>query len=326
MVPFRNGVKDDKYVQIFIETMLKYNLETYIYFVVHEDKAITFLNGIAKKFGHSKELQILKIQNPMSWFGNNMNVPTIKKFVGIQSLYKDYDYIAPIDADFKFLKSFDPYQVMDEVWKNKSCFFRNNCRVHNQIMMRNCAYLCGLENNENLIKETKDFTYSCWFNDIPVYDTQHWEEFSKWMCTSKASNGKTPFYNAKFNFSCFDYWMYWFWLICFKDLHDTDYSDNTRFNSLIESLCDEMEPLMYIDNYLEQNLPFINNDLLKLHKEKILLEDLNYEKMINTHWTTRDYDKTKDIAPNDQLCIEFNVDRLPSGFQKGLNFQPYWNV
>ena len=75
------------------------------------------------------------------------NIVTMKKWYGVQKLYDKYDYIAVIDDDTLFLKQFNPYDLFDEIWKNKTSFFKNRCSLNHSLFLRNCAFACGLENN-----------------------------------------------------------------------------------------------------------------------------------------------------------------------------------
>ena len=325
VVPFVMREKDNKYVELFIKSAVEYDMLDTLYFLIDNTETFEFLTTMTEKYTSQKPNLIIIPNADYHLFGNRANIPTIKKFYGLNLLKDNFDYIAAIDCECLFLKHFDTYEIFDEIWRTKSSFFRNRCRSHNEIFLRNISYCIGLENNEKLIKETDDFSYSNWFNDIPVYKSDTLDDFFDWMFNNKASNGTTIYKNIKQNFCCFDYWVYWFWLIVYRDLHDTGCTETMSFNSLIESVGDSFLDIQYLYKVLSKNRSDTNNELLKIQTRKITQKELSIELLVGTHWTTRDYESTKEFAPNDRLCMQFHVDRLPELTDRStFNYELHW--
>ena len=301
IVPFKRTNKDDECVKYFLESAHKYNMSKYLIFVIDDNDAYKYLSSI------DNDIKLI-VAHPKALVNNN--IVTMKKFYGIEHVYKDYDYIAAIDCDSLFLKTFDPYELFNEIWESKSCFYKTTALIKfRQMDFFMTAAACGLENNLILKKETNNFTDNIWFNDIPVYKSSDMKDFFIWLKTTKTSNGKTVFQNVENNICCFDYFVYWYWLICYKGL-TSERSERPSYElSLLEETFDIYNNYMsFVEGRVRSG-----QEVNKYHKfaEMSVLQDaLNIEKIINTHWTARDYEKTKDIIPNDNLYIQIHIDRI----------------
>ena len=292
VVPFWRTDKDDKCVKNFIESAQMFDMSQYLYFIIDSEEDRNFLLDI------DRSLKTFLVNEDIS--KNNMNVPTAKKFYGLEVLYDKYEYIAAIDCDSIFLKNFDIYEVFNEIWESKSCFYKARQISEGSVEgRRKCAEEIGLANNYFLKRETEDFLYNIWFNDIPVYKSSNLKEFFDWIHFSKLEDGNTIYNHILQTFECFDYFIYWYWLVSYKGFT----SDRTYFVSNNVSLIESI-PLYYklsID---------MKNKIPEEMNYNLLYMIYNIEETIKTHWTTRNYEKTKKIIPNSRLCMQIHCDRL----------------
>ena len=130
---------------------------------------------------------------------------TVKKFWGLERLKNDYDYIAAVDCECLFIRSFEPGKIMREIWETQS-FLTANKSTHAQTISRHCAELAGLDSSR-VRQETEDYLYYWWFNEIPVYRTDTLGGFFSWL--GGGSRREAVFSN----WCCFDYLRYVMWLI-----------------------------------------------------------------------------------------------------------------
>ena len=162
---------------------------------------------------------------------------------------KRYDYIATIDCECEFLRSFEPGKIMRDIWENKTFLTANKSQDFAQNITRDCAQLLGLD-SKRIRQETENYLYYWWFNEIPVYRTDTLGEFFSWL----DKDGRR---DAVFkNWCCFDYIVYVMWLIDSKNasLKKVD----------IEASCGLTEELFRRKN----DLP-------------------NFERIYGLHWTSR---------------------------------------
>lgn len=91
-----------------------------------------------------------------------------KKLNLLQQSYGNYDYIAIIDAESKFLKPITPY--LQEIWDG-NCFVANHS-VDGARIIRELATACGYSHNDDLYP---------WFNCIPIYKSDLLPGFFNWL-------------------------------------------------------------------------------------------------------------------------------------------------
>ena len=323
IVPFRNTEKDDKCADEFIRTAVEYDILKDVYFVIEIPEQRTFLQDVAKKY-KSKDFKYLYLKDHTKFFvEGDKNIPTIKKWAGIKAIYKKYDYVAAIDVDCIFVKPFNTYDLLKEVWDQRTCFFKNRTSIMNEVHLINCAYACGLENNRLLIQETQNFTLSCWFNDIPVYKSSTLDDFFDWLDSVNSKNGKTTYQNVKENFCCFDYWIYWFYMICFKGMTSSTYSGYKSVeNSIIEDLDSYNNVLCFINMRLPELSPGLSSNILLFDKERVIYYINKFEKETGTHWTSRNYVLTKDDFENSNIYIQFHIDRQQDYLGQRWHLEP----
>lgn len=141
-------------------------------------------------------------------FREYKNIISIKKLHGISCLTDEYKYIAVLDSDIEFVKSFDLHEICKSIF-NSNVFKQNKNNYGNHIQY--IASKFDLQHNPNLIKETDNFGGSWWFNEMCVYESAHFIEFYDWIRTHK------NYGNLINDTDIFDYLIYSVWLICFKD-------------------------------------------------------------------------------------------------------------
>lgn len=178
------------------------------------------------------------------------NPVTIKKFFGIKKLAKKYDYIATIDCETKFYGHINIGELLGDIW-NKGTYLNSNVSELGGRDVKKCIQALNLENSELLKQETENYTYSWWFNDIPVYDSKTINEFFLWI--DENSYKETIYYT----WECFDYLVYVIWLILTQNKQLNKFGIKSR-DIIVESLW---------------KTEIIN-------KKKI-------EEMLGTHWTSR---------------------------------------
>ena len=133
---------------------------------------------------------------------------TVKKFWGLEHLMNRYDYIAAIDCECEFLRSFEPGKVLREIWESRSFLTANKSDASARKINKDCAELLGLGNGGSRIRQqTEDYLYYWWFNEIPVYRTETLGEFFSWL--DEGTRREAVFSN----WCCFDYIVYVMWLI-----------------------------------------------------------------------------------------------------------------
>ena len=121
---------------------------------------------------------------------------------------KNYDYIATIDCESEFVRSFEPGEVMNDIWESQSFLTANKSSAKAQEITRRCAELIGLDaENSRVRQETESYLYYWWFNEIPVYRTDTLSGFFSWL--DENSRRESIFGN----WCCFDYLVYVMWLI-----------------------------------------------------------------------------------------------------------------
>lgn len=305
IIPFWHGKKDIKCVTEFLTSAKKFNMSKYLIFIVDDKKDGDFLLSL------DNEIKI-DIVDPVV-IANRNNIVSTKKFYGVKKYYKEYSYIGVIDDDVLFVKEFDPFAILEEIWNTKSCFYKTDTIAFKRHLdLYICAVACGLENNLILKKETNNFRSNIWFNDIPVYKSSNVEEFFNWMENTVLLNNKTIFENVKSNVACFDYYIYWYWLIVYKGLCTERSSKLSYFGSLAEEIS-----LIYC-NYLQfhnssKKYPNRVNKHQIFAEESLKKEISDIEQENKMHWTPRDYEASKSLIPNDNIYIQFHTDRLNVG-------------
>lgn len=174
---------------------------------------------------------------------------TIKKFYGLRCLKSQYKYIAAIDSESRFIKNIDYEKTFDTMWADGE-MLKANIAANAYFIMRKCYKTLGIFDNKILKKETSNYLYNVWFNDIPLYKCDLLDEFFEWLDSLNQDYKK--------EWLCFEYYIFSAFLIIKKGYHLKKYN--------FESLGGIMEYLY----------------VFPVYKQKEIIETLH------THWTSSD--------------------------------------
>jgi hypothetical protein len=175
-----------------------------LYFVfTNEDDANSFKKG-CDNLNYYKELVLPNILRSRN------SIVNVKKYFGLFSLKNEYDYMGVFDSESQFVKNCNLDEVYSDIVKKK--YLKANKSTVGNGIIKHIAEQLKLNYNKNLLIQT-DF-YSCywWFNEIPVYRSDYFEEFINWFYSLENSN------ELQDDYYCFDFLVYSIWLICFKNL------------------------------------------------------------------------------------------------------------
>lgn len=151
-----------------------------------ENIALGFSNqNDAESFQHSFPYQTLisNIEYPTSGF------VTKKKLNLLKQVYDNYQHIAIIDAECKFIKPVT--NSLKEIWDN-NCFLANHS-VDGSRIMKEISQSCGFDHNDDLYP---------WFNCIPIYKSELLSGFFNWL------DQKPGILNSSWNFDFLLFAMY----------------------------------------------------------------------------------------------------------------------
>lgn len=190
------------------ESKIENKIENDFYFIFsneeHKDK---FQHLISDKYPKekikylitSKELDVYKAK------------AVTKKFFALHELMNKYDYIIITDCEAKFIKPCNYNQLAVEIWDKKT-MLNSNKSPDGYFIMRSCYKTLGLYENKKLKKDTKNFSYNFWFNELQVYKTEYLPSFFEWL----EKHNKDAVLN---NWSCFEYYVYYAYLLLEHDIH-----------------------------------------------------------------------------------------------------------
>ena len=270
--PIYDQGSDFEYGYEFVESAVRFHLTDSLYFVFSsEEQQNKFLDECKKRYaeiphGMIFERNLSDCENPI----------TIKKFYALSVLFQSFDYIAAVDCECIFVKGIPVGQMLENVWNAGTCFAANYS-VQGADIVFACAKALGIEHNKHIIKETRKFNYTWWFNDIPVYRSADIKSFYEWM------EKKHYFEVIYHEWNCFDYLVYGLWLIMEKEMNLKcfEYKDDI---SIIESLW-----------------------------EPEIRKKIEIEKAMGTHWTSRV--KIQDNE-NENIYMQFHRDRRHTRFRQ----------
>ena len=103
-----------------------------------------------------------------------------KKLFGLKQLMNSYDYVILIDSESKFVKKCDFGELASEIW-NKRSMLASNISPDGFFVMRSFYLTMGLYNNAKLRKETENYKYNFWFNELQVYNCSYLPGFFAWL-------------------------------------------------------------------------------------------------------------------------------------------------
>ncbi len=139
-----------------------------------------------------------------------------KKFYALEQLMYKYKYIILIDCESLFIKKCNFDSLAEEIW-NKKTMLNSNISPDGYFIMRKCFRVMGIYNNEKLRKDTENYKYNFWFNEIQVYKCEYLPDFFKWI----ELHNKNKVYNT---WSCFEYYVYYAYLLLEKNIHIRKYN------------------------------------------------------------------------------------------------------
>lgn len=136
---------------------------------LEENIALGFSNEAeANLFTHSFPFKKLIANVELTEFG----FVGKKKIDLLKQVHTQYDYIAIIDVESKFLQS--TTKCLEEIWNN-NCFVGNHS-IDGARIMRGIATACGYNYTEDLY---------LWFNCIPVFKKELLPDFFEWLDSKK---------------------------------------------------------------------------------------------------------------------------------------------
>ncbi len=237
--------RDYNFALDMYESKIKNSISVPIYFVFsYETHMAKFKELFNERFGFEYSDGILVPENFLQY---KCQVTT-KKLYAVKQLQNQYKYIAVIDCECLFIKSADICQVFTDIWKKKSFMVANKSYLL-QPLLKVCVEGLDLKNKKQIKKDTENYVYNCWFNDIPVYNTDYTQGFFAWLEEQNT-------YNILNNYLMVDYYIYLLYLI------DTHEFKITKLN--------EWAPLGIME------------ELSHTHVDRA--DDI--EKQIGTHWTS----------------------------------------
>lgn len=95
-----------------------------------------------------------------------------KKLNLLKQVYSEYNYIAIIDVESKFLKP--TTTCLEEFW-NDNCFLANHS-IDGSRIVKEITSACGYNHNDDLYP---------WFQEIPIYKSELLPGFFKWLNEKK---------------------------------------------------------------------------------------------------------------------------------------------
>jgi len=137
------------------------------------------------------------------------SIVNVKKFFALQSIINDYDYVGVFDCESEFVKNCNLDVIYEDITSH-DCVKANESEIGANIVKLAAGYM-GLDTNETLISETKNYSLYWWFSEIPVYTKELFIEFYAWYRANQNLNILQSEYYA------FDYLVYVIWLVCFKN-------------------------------------------------------------------------------------------------------------
>ncbi len=139
-----------------------------------------------------------------------------KKFYALESLMNKYKYIILTDCEALFIKKCNFDNLAEEIWNSRT-FLSSNKSPSVFLTMRKCYRTMGIYKNKKLRKDTENYKYNFWFNEIQVYKCEYLPDFFKWL----ELHNKDKVYNQD---RCFEYYVYYAYLLLEKDIHLIKYN------------------------------------------------------------------------------------------------------
>lgn len=187
-----------------ITSKIDFNIQGDLYFVFSDDKQeCKFETMLEPEMKGAFNYLVLPAEE-----GVYQSQVTIKKFHGLKKLKDKYKYIYTIDSETRFIREGDFLDIGNSIWNTNNMLNANISPDGFQIM-RSCYKTLGIYSNAKLKKETGNFKYNVWFNEIPIYRCDLLGDFFHWL------SALSPEYIH--NWMCFDYYIFAAFLIMEKN-------------------------------------------------------------------------------------------------------------
>jgi len=203
------------YAMEAVKTWNKYSNNDLYFIFSYPDDEVLFRKNIEGQYNTLVLPQeLVHYKNPI----------TVKKLWGVSQLIDAYDYVGVFDAEIKIVKPFNTDEIYPEIFQTKELKC-NACMpsVDGGAVVKNNSLTMGIAGNENLIRETENFKWYWWFNEICVYESATFDEFMTFL---KNSGGLEIYYNE---YWCFDYLLYGIWLLAFKNFKTKKFFPDKKF-------------------------------------------------------------------------------------------------
>ena len=187
-----------------LNSLIKYEIDSDLIFIFSDEEQKNKFENMSIQSGTETEFKYLILPNDELKYKSQV---TVKKFYALKMFKDRYKYIAAIDSETLFIRNENYEKLFDEMWNNRS-FMKANISPNGFYIMRDCFKTLGIYENRVLKKETKNYLYNVWFNEIPIYKTDLLNEFFSWL--DKLDDA------YKNEWKCFEYYIFMAFLIIEK--------------------------------------------------------------------------------------------------------------
>ncbi|MHA8067521.1 hypothetical protein V7S76_12685 [Aquirufa sp. ROCK2-A2] len=176
---------DFKYGQYLYYQSLLLEIQVCFVFTTHEDEQL-FISEVCKE----QKLSCLSIilediytNNQLERLLEKRSFPTFKKFVAIDQLKSQFDFLICIDAETILLTQ-DWSSICHKLLNRKIWFgggLTSTMRDAKKIMQSSATELVPIEDHEKIKRLTFDYNFYNWWWDIPVYYSSDVSAFLHWL-------------------------------------------------------------------------------------------------------------------------------------------------
>jgi hypothetical protein len=215
----------------------------------------------------------------------------IKKLCALNYIYKNFnnfDYLACIDSEIKFINSNNIYEKFYIFCNNKKIIggnTSNSSETYKNIVSRiNNDILLFFSQNDNniIINATKNLNLYFWFSDIPIYDVEILPRFFNYI------NFDNEDIIDKINFWTFDYILYIYYCLIYENYKLIDVFDyDIKSRNWSMEYCDfdmydnVFKKINYMSNWCIGECYYKYKDLFNQNNYNIiLLYHENYNRMV----------------------------------------------
>lgn len=134
----------------------------------------------------------------------NRTFPTLKKFVALDALWRNYDWLICIDAETILLEKDGWVERCRELFARKKWYGGSilpHMQLERKIIESGCTELVPENDVIKLKSLTYNYTFFSWWWDIPAYSAAHVEGFLHWINWGDVAANKLSWFS-------FDYLIY----------------------------------------------------------------------------------------------------------------------